>query len=122
MIRVSLRVFVLSCVLLAAITLAACVESGPPTEPPSIRGTIVSVETAGDDGASLLVEGQLESDTQYDRAYVRVDSATRIYDAQGRAIATGELSTGVRVEVWFTGAVAESYPVQATAGAVKLLE
>jgi hypothetical protein len=32
-----------------------------------------------------------------------------------------DLSAGQRVAVWFTGPVAESYPVQATAGAIEIL-
>lgn len=97
-----------------------CVESGPPAETPSIRGTVVTIDFSVGGSGSFLVEGEIEPDTQYDRASVSVTGATRWYGADGRPAESGVLAIGSHVEVWFEGPVAESYPVQATAGAVKI--
>lgn len=108
--------------LIAAVALCGCAER-PPSEPPSIRGTITSLtlpETGP--GGSILVEGQKASDTQYDKASVSITGDTRIFDADGRpGLSIGDLAEGMPVEVWFTGPVAESYPVQAQADAIRVL-
>lgn len=115
-------VFVSAISLLVVLAAAGCMESGAPAEPPSIRGTVVTIDLSADGSGSFLVEGEIESDTQYDRASVGVTGATRWYDADGRPAGSGVLAIGSQVEVWFEGPVAESYPVQATAGAVKVTQ
>jgi hypothetical protein len=62
--------------------------------------------------------------SQYDKAQVTITEETTIWRPVGEGRETldlGALHEGVRVAVRFTGAVAESYPVQATAGDVELL-
>ncbi len=73
-------------------------------------------------GRLLLVEGVREADTSYARAAVRVTTATRLFEGAARQPATIEaLTAGQRVEVWFTGPVAESEPVQAVAEEVVII-
>ncbi len=73
-------------------------------------------------GRLLLVEGVREADTTYARAAVRVTAATRLFEGASRRPATIEaLTAGQRVEVWFTGPVAESEPVQAVAEEVVII-
>ena len=124
----STQAIVVLAVLLGGITLAgAVVLSGctatPPSESPSIRGTIMSItlpETGP--GGNILVEGSKESDTQYDKASITLTGDTDIFDADGApGLSIGDLSEGMRVEAWFSGPVAESYPVQAQAEAVRVL-
>ncbi len=107
--------------LIAAVTLLAALASGlaacspaPPNETPSISGAITTVTPGEGNLGSVLVEGT----GAYDKASVSVTPATSLL----RATANGyeramfaDLTPGTRVDVWFTGAVAESYPVQATA-------
>ena len=102
----------------------SCAPTSLPEEPPSIRGQITSITPSekGSEG-SVLIEGAKESDTEYDKASVRITTDTQIFDADGNpGLSFGDLETGMRVEAWFTGAVAESYPVQALAETVRVLQ
>lgn len=116
--------------------------SGPSTSPtPStadITGVVWQVSDAGDGTGSMLVVGLQGAPGDYDRAsvtltkdttwWVRDDAATtaplfRDMDARPTsAPALGRELIGRRVAVVFTGAVAESYPVQATASSVALID
>ena len=97
---------------------------------PSISGAITTLSAA--DGSwsagilgSVLIEGKLQSDTSFDKASVAVTDKTQIYleDAQGRhAVDFSYLRVGQIVAATFTGAVAESYPVQATASKIVILK
>ncbi len=98
-----------------------------PTTSPAIRGGINarSAGAAGDVVGSILVEGQIEPDTSFDKASVTITSQTRIFEqvGQDRRPATFEaLQMGQTVEAWFIGPVAESYPVQATASDIVILK
>lgn len=97
--------------------------------PPDIRGTIASVTRAAPGGSddlrgSILVVGARQEDTIYDRAMVSITRRTRILETAGatrKVLDVAALRPGQRVEVRFTGAVRESYPVQATAAEVVIL-
>lgn len=117
--------------LAAAITLAAC-GGGPgepqqprvlnatvPAEAASIIGEVTQVEGSGD-GMRVLVEQVPTRSAGYPIAWVFVHPRTRILVRTGGGAATvgsrADLVDGARVQAWFTGAVRESYPVQADAG------
>ncbi len=114
----------------AALLLAACGEAA--LGPPDIRGTITQKTSnptflpSGDDPlGTILIEGTIEPDTQFDRASVKVTGDTDIFravDGKMEDASFHELQVGQRVEAWFRGPVAESYPVQATAGRIVVLE
>jgi len=71
----------------------------------------------------ILVEGgEQPQGAVSDKASVTVTDATDVFDAAGTLSTWEALAQGQQVEVWFTGPVAESYPVQGTAGAVRILE
>lgn len=98
-----------------AVLLSGC-GNGSPSGDPSVTGAIRQID-ANSDGATILVVGG----GTVDRASVRVTPSTRILVGAGPETTDGavrDLVTGVTVRVWFTGPVAESYPVQATAGTV----
>lgn len=104
-------------------TLAACAPA-PPSESPSIRGEVTSAELDTDaegDTGTILIEGEIEDDTVYDKASARITQDTQVFAQDGTLAAAGDIAVGQRVEVWFTGPVAESYPVQATASDVRIL-
>jgi beta-N-acetylhexosaminidase len=93
----------------------------------SIRGSLASAGQASEDEkkggllGNLLVEGSKDKDTEYDKATVKVTKATKIYRQIGRELKEAsfdDLKGGVKVEIWFQGPVAESFPVQATAGKI----
>jgi hypothetical protein len=52
---------------------------------------------------------------------VRVTKDTAVWTPQGARGVAADLARGELVAVWFSGPVAESYPVQAAAGAVQIL-
>ncbi len=120
---------VLALLAVAAMALgAACTSDGdaaPGTNDPDIRGVITSISRgSGDIIGSVRIEGAIEPDTGYDKAVVRVESDTRILRQVGNAtqeLTFDDLRVGQTVEAWFTGPVAESYPVQAKASQIVIL-
>jgi hypothetical protein len=92
---------------------------------PHIRGMITTLSTHDDNSIGLLVEGVIESDTRYDKAYVLVDKDTKILsdeDNGGDGLMISDLKIGQTIEVFFVGPIATSYPVQATAGKINIIE
>jgi len=119
--RVALLTLVLSA---AALVVAACGDASVPPGGPDITGIVWQVTAAGDGLGSLYVVGLEGGVGSYDRASVAVtaDTAWRLVDGSASQPSLDTELVGHRVAVTFTGAVAESYPVQATAGMVRLLE
>jgi len=106
--------------LVAACSDPADERPAKPTGEPSITGTVTSTAgvTNGDIVGSFLVE---DGTGDYDKASVTVTVKTGWFRHSGDAYVaidrpTGQELAGKTVEVQFTGPVAESYPVQATAG------
>jgi len=95
-----------------------------------IRGTIIRLNRIEDlrrrdlRGA-MEIEGALEADTRYDKASIRITDKTKfflVYDGERTPASFADLKPGQKVEVNFTGPVAESSPVQTTAGEVMILK
>lgn len=89
-----------------------------------IRGEITAISKSTDNKiVSILVEGEQEEDTSYDKASISIDKNTIIYLDTGKdKISVEELKEGIKVEVIFTGPVRESYPVQADAKTIRIIE
>lgn len=90
-----------------------------PAEAASIRGDIKEVDRSRG-GLRFLVE-QNPRGAGEPIAWVDVDRDTRVLARTGGSTASAssaELAVGMRVQVWFTGPVRESFPVQATGGTV----
>ncbi len=90
--------------------------------PPDIRGTITNVQPSADQSqgiaGSMLVEGPIEGGTKFDKASITITGDTRLFEQVGderRPVTVDAFRAGQRVEAWFTGPVMESYPVQAGA-------
>lgn len=125
------RVVVIACV---ALTVACTPLTPQPEMPsqlalkqlkPSIRGTITDVFQKSDVPHGIFVEGVIESDTSYDRAFIRISDDTRIYLLQDKIYtltSAAQLTIGLQVESVFTGTILESYPVQVTAEEILILE
>jgi beta-N-acetylhexosaminidase len=87
-----------------------------------IRGIVQDITMYGNT-TSILVEGMIEDDTTYDKASIKIDSNTVITKGLiGKEIYTSKIKIGDKVEVKFTGLVAESYPVQAVAKSINVIE
>jgi hypothetical protein len=95
----------------------------PPSSPADITGAVadVSIGAGGDSLPVLLVVADPGSTSSVGRASVRLTKDTVVWTAQGTRGDAGDLAEGEQVDVWFSGPVAESYPVQATAGVVMIL-
>jgi Protein of unknown function (DUF3221) len=113
--------------LLLVVVLAIRVEAQETK--PDIHGSADKV-TAANDAAkkngilgSVYVEAVRDRDVRpvYDKAFVRVNNKTKIQKMNGKLVEDAkfeEIKNGVKLSVWFTGPVAESYPMQATAGKI----
>ena len=91
-----------------------------PTDASSIIGDIREVERT-DGRVRILVEQIPTRSAGYPIAWVAVNRGTVVMRRAGGSLSrgsSGELAVGMRVQAWFTGGVAESYPVQATAGTI----
>jgi hypothetical protein len=118
---------VLAAVCVAALALlTACGTPAPEPVDADVRGVVTSLARGGRSGAvgTLRIEGGKQADTRYDKAVVTLTPATRVYQREpwGRGRVPFEsLRLGDKVEVRFTGPVAGSHPVQATAGEILIL-
>lgn len=105
----------------AALSLSGCAATAPKTTP-GITGTITSLVPGDERPASMLVEGPAQpAGAVSDKAQVAIDPGTMFFDADGKATKASGAVVGAKVRVWFTGPVAESYPVQGAAQAVQIL-
>ncbi|HEU5305414.1 MAG TPA: DUF3221 domain-containing protein, partial [Gemmatimonadales bacterium] len=68
----------------------------------------------------LLIEEEPLDSVGSAKASLRITSSTRVLQSSGEASRPEELRIGQRVSAWFAGPVMESYPVQGTAGAVRI--
>ncbi len=92
--------------------------------PADITGLVYQME----DGFILVVEGISDITTSYDEwfekgnkaIFFEVNDKTGIYMGSKKA-SMKELKAGQKVEVWSTGALAKSYPMQGTAKKVNIL-
>ncbi len=113
---------------LAMLLLSACTsdsDAATGTIGPDIRGAITSITLgSGDVIGSVRIEGTIDDDTSYDKAIVRVEGDTKIFRHDGEQLIEAtfaDLAVGQTVEAWFTGPVAESYPVQAKASQIVIV-
>jgi beta-N-acetylhexosaminidase len=116
----------------AALALVAADKAEPEPKkvaPPKadVRGEVKKVTglRAKDLVGNVLVEGSKEKDTQHDKASVTLTSKTKIYlwaDGKKKDAKFTDVKEGSKVQCVFTGPVAESYPVQARASEVIILE
>lgn len=86
-----------------------------PIDAPSIIGVVTSIGP----GRTLRIEEKPSDESGSAKAVVRVPQGVAIRDRDSNTPRTFEdLQVGATVSAWFTGPVAESYPVQATASAL----
>lgn len=78
-----------------------------------IVGEITNITYVNNSLVGILVEGKKEENTNFDKAYIKIDKNTKIkYKVNNETIKPKDLKKGMKVEVIFEGPVAESYPVQ----------
>ena len=111
-------------VVMVAFSLAGCAPTPPGAAPTIPNGVITSMNAGADGLGSVLVESD-DPDTTFDKASVSVtDKTTLLRETDNGYVEAvfAELAEGTRVDVWITGPVAESYPVQASADAMVILK
>ncbi len=110
--------------LLVAASALSCRDSSTepliPVEPPGISGRITVVTPRDNFRGTVLVEFDPTSTNSGPKALTTVTGATIIVRPAGDEADFRALATGQWVRVWFTGPVAESYPVQGTARAIAI--
>jgi Protein of unknown function (DUF3221) len=123
-----LRFVGISLAVLITALLVACggdSEAGLDRPDPDIRGEITTkTDGSGDTLGTILIEGEGEPDTGFDKASTRIDGETEIYRLTNGELVEAlwdDLEVGTRVEATFEGPVAESYPVQAYASEVVII-
>lgn len=104
-------------------------NGGPLQTEPDLTGTIASVQPIGENGVAgtVLVEAIVatEDGERTDEYVVTVRDDTPVFEQQGDdldRISFGELAVGQQARVWFDGPVRESYPLQADAEQITVLE
>ena len=76
-----------------------------------VAGFITELDLDVNGHATILVEGKLgENGADYDKGYVSIDDESIIYLSEKGTVE--DLEIGQYVQVFYDGAVAESYPVQ----------
>ncbi|MGI6113431.1 MAG: DUF3221 domain-containing protein [Mahellales bacterium] len=95
------------CLMLIAIILAGCANQGKD------EGYSFSATVLENDHTSLLVQPDEGSDElrSADKIFVSVKDADLV-DARDTEITMDDIKVGARVEVFYNGAIAESYPAQ----------
>jgi hypothetical protein len=91
-----------------------------PNETASIIGEIREIDRSGG-GLRILVEQIPTRSAGEPIAWVSVNDGTRVLqrtDGGTARASAGALAVGARVQVWFTGPILESFPVQTTGGTV----
>lgn len=120
--------------ILPALTLIfACLIEGDQTFSSSridVRGAITNITRSEGEGrgkvlAYVFIEGAKEPDTQVDKASVTVTAETKVFIKSGgerKPAAFAALKEGQKVEARFTGPMRLSYPVQADAAEIIILD
>jgi hypothetical protein len=120
-------------ILLALTLIFACLLEGVQSFSSSridVRGVITSFTRADGEGrgkvlARVFIEGAKEPDTHVDKASVTVTAETKVFinrDGERKPAEFAALKEGQKVEARFTGEMRLSYPVQADAAEITILE
>ncbi|MCE9530806.1 MAG: YobA family protein [Planctomycetes bacterium] len=97
---------------------------------PSIQGIASNITVTKELGKKntftgfMLVEAPKDLKFAYEKASIRVTDQTKIQKTVNGKLVDAkfdEIKNGMKLSVWFTGPVAESFPVKATAGRILIL-
>lgn len=126
-------ILVLVCILLAAPSCSSDRSTTGSVAPSQadLVGQIVEIYQANpsdtDSGAlgAILVEGMMQGGTQDALVTVAVTKSTQLWQEEGRTrrpITFDALAVHQKVQITFIGPIAESYPMQATAGEIVAIQ
>jgi hypothetical protein len=115
------RITLLTLVTILCFSIIGCTRPDDKTNHIDIRGIVTQITIDSEEG-SILVEGKVEDDTEYDKASIRVTRDTIIQnDSLSKSYKLSDIQIADKVEVAFKGPVAESYPVQASADIIRII-
>ena len=120
-----LTVVAFAVALLVTGSLAGCTAPKPPETAPSIRGVITNVTPRAEGLWVILIEETAPEGFEFDKASLTITRDTEILKPVGngyQVVTLEEPIEGLFVDAWVTGPVRESYPVQADADVVVLLD
>jgi beta-N-acetylhexosaminidase len=115
------KLLVIAVAIIFTLSLIGC---GKNEEKIGVRGEITNV-TQGTDNKTvfIMVEGNIEKDTQFDKASVTITDKSKIIEsATKNKLTSKDLKVGMKVEVIVEGPVRESYPVQVDAREVRIIK
>jgi hypothetical protein len=104
-------------------TVVACAPNGGPlpNDAPYMTGTITAIGRIAE-GWSVRVEERPQDVSGSAKGVFRVGDDTDVRRAAGGRVRAEGLREGQRVRVWVNGPVAESYPVQARARTIVVVD
>ena len=107
---------------LLAVMLLGCASEVPDTDP-QMRGVVVSApQTGTGTGTIRVVWHELAGEkAELDSIDATIGEDTDVFAEDGSRIAYSDLLERDIVEVWITGPIAESYPPQGSASAVRVI-
>jgi Protein of unknown function (DUF3221) len=86
----------------------------------AIRGVVTVINEENEKG-SILVEGNIEEDTEFDKASIYITQRTKIIKEEANErLKLSDIKVGDKVEVIITGPIRESYPVQVDAKIIRI--
>lgn len=86
----------------------------------AIRGIIILIHEENEKG-NILVEGNIEEDTEFDKASIYITKRTKIIKEEANErLKLSDIKAGDKVEVIITGPIRESYPVQVDAKIIRI--
>lgn len=123
------RIYVLLVLSLMIVALVGCTEDSIDTEKSSdsefveygVAGEIVEIKEDEASGTmTILVKGDKDNGATYTEGWVTIIEETKIY--KNEPVKMDALELNMNVNVFFDGAVAESFPVQGTAKQINIIE
>lgn len=99
-------------------------DTAPPTdntddeeEVEDLTGHIISISDEGN--IRILVTGSHANNSGLSATMYSLEESTKVEDTEGNGLEAADLKVGMKVTVWNTGIVAESFPAQS--GALKVV-
>jgi hypothetical protein len=109
-----------------AVVSADCAQATKPIETePDFIGFITEIQPGQEEGIRGRISAESHADKIVTRYIITIEEETLIFQEDGgnlREVGFAALETKQWVEIWFSGPVLESWPLQATARQVVIIE
>lgn len=104
-------------------TLLTACSPVPPDIEPTVRGVITQITPGADGTGTILIvwHESLGEARDLDSISATIGEGSDVFDRDGNVIDFADLRVRDVVDAWVTGPIAESYPPQGTADAVRVI-